>query len=190
LAPGDQRPDVQRDDPAVAQGLGHVAGDDALGQALDDRRLAHAGLADEDGVVLGAPRQDLDDPADLVVAPDHRVELAELGGPGQVAAEALQGLVGVLGALVGDPVGSAHLAQRLEQALAVGAGAAQRVTGAAALGGQGEQQVLGGDVLVLQGACLALGGVQDADEILGGTGRLTRGVAAEGGQCVHGPAHV
>ena len=39
---------------AVAQRLGHVAGDDALGEALDDRRLADAGLADQHRVVLGA----------------------------------------------------------------------------------------------------------------------------------------
>jgi hypothetical protein len=42
------------------QGGGHVAGDDALGEALHDGGLAHPGLADDDGVVLGAPRQDLD----------------------------------------------------------------------------------------------------------------------------------
>ena len=37
--------------------LGHVAGHDALGQALGDGRLAHAGLPDEARVVLGPPRQ-------------------------------------------------------------------------------------------------------------------------------------
>jgi hypothetical protein len=49
---------------------GHVAGDDALGEALGDRGLADAGLADQHGVVLGAAREDLDDAADLVVAAD------------------------------------------------------------------------------------------------------------------------
>ena len=48
------------------QRLGHVAGDDALRQPLDDRRLADAGLADEHRVVLGAARQDLDDALDLL----------------------------------------------------------------------------------------------------------------------------
>ena len=56
--------------------LGHLAVDDALREALDDRGLAHAGLADQHRVVLGAPLQDLDAAADLVVAADHRVELA------------------------------------------------------------------------------------------------------------------
>ena len=38
----------------VVQGLGHVVGHDLLGEALDDRGLADAGLADEHRVVLGA----------------------------------------------------------------------------------------------------------------------------------------
>ena len=61
--------------------LGHVALDDAPGQALDDGGLADAGLADEHRVVLGAPRQHLDDAADLLVAADDRVELAVRGRP-------------------------------------------------------------------------------------------------------------
>ena len=52
--PGDQRAHVQRDHAPVAQRLGNVAGDDPLGEALDDRGLADAGLADQHGVVLGA----------------------------------------------------------------------------------------------------------------------------------------
>ena len=45
----------------VLEPLGHVAANDALGQPFDDGGLAHARLADQHGVVLGAPRQDLDD---------------------------------------------------------------------------------------------------------------------------------
>ena len=63
----------------------HVAVDDAQRQALDDRGLADAGLADEDGIVLGAPGQDLDGAADLLVAADHRVELAVARRLGEVA---------------------------------------------------------------------------------------------------------
>ena len=76
LGAGDQRAQVERDDALVLQALGHVAADDALGQALDDGGLADARLADEHRVVLGAAREHLDDAADLVVAADDRVELA------------------------------------------------------------------------------------------------------------------
>ena len=71
-----QRAHVERDHALVLQPFGHVAADDALRQPLDDGGLAHARLADEHGVVLGAPAEDLDHAADLLVAADDRVELA------------------------------------------------------------------------------------------------------------------
>ena len=80
LRAGDHRAEVEGDQPLVAQRLGHVALDDALGQALDDGGLADAGLADEHRVVLGAAGQHLHDAADLGVAADDRVELALAGG--------------------------------------------------------------------------------------------------------------
>ncbi len=48
------------------------------------------------------------DAADLVVAPDHRVELALRGRLGEVAAEALERLELVLRVLIGDPLAAAR----------------------------------------------------------------------------------
>ena len=76
----DHRRQVEREHPAALERVGHVAGDDPLGEPLDDGGLADAGLADQHRVVLGTPRQHLDDPADLGVAADDRVEPALLGG--------------------------------------------------------------------------------------------------------------
>ena len=45
---------------------GTSAVDDHLRQALDDRGLADAGLAEQHGVVLRAAAEDLDDALDLV----------------------------------------------------------------------------------------------------------------------------
>ena len=87
---GHQGAEVERVDLLVLERLGHVALDDVLGQALDDRGLADAGLADEDRVVLRAARQDLHDALDLLLAPDDRVELALAGGLGEVAAELVE----------------------------------------------------------------------------------------------------
>ena len=99
FAPATIAPRSSDDQPLAAQRLGHVAGDDPLGQALDDGGLADAGLADQHRVVLGPPGQHLDDPADLGVAADDRVELAVAGALGQVDAVLLQRLVGALGVL-------------------------------------------------------------------------------------------
>ena len=102
LRAGEQRADVERPHALALQPLGHVAGDDALREPLDDRRLADARVADQHRVVLRAAREHLDDAADLLVAADDRVELALLGELGQVAAELLERLVGALGILRRD----------------------------------------------------------------------------------------
>ena len=97
------------------ESLGDVTVDDPLGQALDDRGLADARLPDQDRVVLGPAREHLDHPPDLVVAPDHRIELALGSCLGQIAAVALERLKLVLRILVRDVVAAPHLGQRLQQ---------------------------------------------------------------------------
>ena len=151
LRAGEERADVERPDPLALQAFGHVAGDDALGEPLDDRRLPHSGLADQHRVVLRAAREHLDHAPDLLVAPDDRVELALLGELGQVAAELLERLVGALGVLGGDALAAADLLQAREQLVARD-------------GVEREQQVLGRDELVLELAHLVLGAVEHARE--------------------------
>ena len=112
LRAGEERADVERDHAAVAERVGHVAVDDALGEALDDRGLADAGLADQDGVVLRAAREHLDHAADLLVAADDGVELLRLGLGGEVAAELLERLRHLLGVRRGDAAGALDLRPR------------------------------------------------------------------------------
>ena len=76
LRAGDERADVERPDALALQALRHVARDDPLGEAFHDRGLPDAGLADQHRVVLRATREHLDRAADLLVTPDHRVELS------------------------------------------------------------------------------------------------------------------
>ena len=97
----DQRRQVERVDLLVLEQLRHVAVGDALGQALDDGGLADAGLADEHGVVLGAPREDLHDPLDLGLAPDDGIQLAVGGQLGEVAPELVEQLRGLLALALG-----------------------------------------------------------------------------------------
>ena len=100
---------------AALEDLGHVAGGDPLGEPLGDRGLAHPGLADQHRVVLGPPGEDLHDPPDLLVAADHRVELAGARQLGEVAAVLLERLELVLRVLVGDPVRPAQVLDRAQQ---------------------------------------------------------------------------
>src|SRR5207302_1551918 len=137
---------IMRSSPRASMGLSMLPASmapsaaPAPAEALDDGRLADAGLADEDGVVLRPPGEDLDDAPDLLVAPDDGVELAGPGGVGQVAAVALQGLVLVFRVLAGDAVAAPDLLEGLEELLPVDADAV----------GQGQQQMLGREVLVVE----------------------------------------
>ena len=173
LEPATIAPMSSDDQLAVAQALGDVAVDDPLGKALDDRGLADAGLADQDRVVLGPAAEDLDHAADLVVAPDHRVELALVAAasvrsrPKRSSAWNLSS--GFWSVTLWLPRTSASA---LSSSSRDAPARAQRVAGLAGVRGDRQQQMLGGDVLVLELAHLGLGGAQDLDELAGAAGRL------------------
>ena len=166
--PATRRAQVERVDLLVLEQAGHVVLGDALGQALDHGGLAHAGLAHQHRVVLGAAGQDLHDPLDLGLATDDRVELVFFGVLGEVAAE----LVEHLGALALLALGrfrarrgtagrpAAGTGQHPHDFLAHPVGVDIQVVEdarrhALALAHEAQQDVLGADVVVAQRKRLA-----------------------------------
>ena len=115
LGAGHHAAQVERQHALAAQDLRHVAVDDLLRQPVGDGRLAHARLADERRVVLGAPAEHLDHALDLFVAADDRVELAVAGQRREVAGVLLQHALARSPPFVVDAAG-AHLSQRAAQA--------------------------------------------------------------------------
>ena len=73
---GEEGAHVEREDRAFGEDLGHVAFDDALGQAFGDGGLADAGVTDIERVVFRTAAQDLDRALDFGVAADQRIDLA------------------------------------------------------------------------------------------------------------------
>ena len=76
LGARDKTRQVERPDILVHKILGHIASSNLLRQALDDSRLAHAGIAQDKRIVLGAARKDLHHALDFLFAANHGVELA------------------------------------------------------------------------------------------------------------------
>lgn len=68
--------EVEGDDAFVFHRVRDIAGDDAACEAFDDGGFADAGFADEDGVVFGPAREDLEDATDFVVAADDGVDFS------------------------------------------------------------------------------------------------------------------
>ena len=167
----DQGGQIERVDLLAAQQLGHLTRRDALGQALHHGGLAHAGLADEHRVVLGAAGQDLHDPLDLLLATDHRVELAVLRHLGEVAAELVEQLARLLVARLAAASAAAtaaatlaltaagageHADDLVADLLGVGVEVGEDACGhALVLAHEAEQDVLGADVVVPQRQRLA-----------------------------------
>jgi len=169
LGARDERAHVQGEHGLVLQALGHVALDDALGQAFGDGRLADARLADEDRVVLGPAAEDADDAADLGVAADDRVELAGARLFHQVAAVFLERVVGGLGIVRGHALLAAHVGQGGQDLVPVQAELAVDAAhaGCAGLVHEGEEDVLHRDEFVLHPLGAVGGGHQDLLEALG-----------------------
>ena len=90
LRAGHEGAEVELEQPLVQEDVGNVVADDLLGQTFHDGRLAHSGLADEDGIVLRPSGQDLDDALDLLLPPDDGVELGLTGELGEVTRELVE----------------------------------------------------------------------------------------------------
>ncbi len=75
---------IQRD---VAQLRRHLARCQAQRQTFHDGRLAHTGFSGQQRIVLAAPHQHVDELADFLVAPRHRIDRALARPGGQVHGE-------------------------------------------------------------------------------------------------------
>jgi uncharacterized membrane protein YgdD (TMEM256/DUF423 family) len=177
-----ERRHVERPDLLATQDVGHVTGRDELRQPLDDGRLTHARVTQNERVVLLPAREHLHDALNLAVTVEHRVKLAGLGELGEVAAVLLEhgavirgrlathahegagvhadlggGLALLLGVL-GD-----KLVHRVAHRVSRDAHGAQGVHGATvALGHDAQKQVLGGNVGLAMRHGLAIGCLEHA----------------------------
>ncbi|CDF94048.1 hypothetical protein BN844_5401 [Pseudomonas sp. SHC52] len=138
LGTGDQRPHVQGQQALALEAVRYFTVDDPLGQTLGNGGLAHAWLTDQHRVVLGAALQHLDRAADLVIATDHRVELAFFGALGQVNGVFIQRLTGLLVVGVVDGFAATQVIDGIFQGLLAHALAEQQLAQLAVLVHGGE----------------------------------------------------
>ena len=187
LGTGHQSAHVQAEHLAVLQVVGHIAPHDPLGKALGDGGFAHAGLADQAGVVLALPAQNADDVPDFLVTADHRVQLVLLGQAYQLLTVLLQYVVGVFGVVAGHPLVAAQGGQLVQEVVLVDGEGPEQVAGRPVGGFQNAQEhMLHTDVFILHGSGLLLGSIQGLVGILADVDliRVAAG-AAHVGQLLH-----
>src|SRR5262249_25753021 len=90
LRPGDHHRQVKHDNSLLSQDFRHVAGDDALSKAFDDRGLADARFAEQHRVVFLPAAENLDRSFDFSLAADDRIELILLRQFRQIAPKAVE----------------------------------------------------------------------------------------------------
>ena len=175
-----------------------------MSQALRDRGLADARLADEDRVVLGLPAENADHLADLVVTSDDRVELVVPRCLYEILPVALERFVRCLRVRTLYALVAAHVHQGLEEAVFVDLELREHLAEwrVLALPQQPEEQVLHGDVLVLHLRCALLRvderlrqRLGDVDLVgfvsgAGDLGRLAQTSLQRGDDAVHGHVHL
>ena len=118
LCPGKHRPEIKTDQPLVSQCLRHIARDYPLGQPLDDRRLSDSRLTNQNRIVLRSPGENLDRPPDLIITPDHRIELTLACQLRQIPRILRERLIALLCVLRRDASAGAHSRNHLQQNLA------------------------------------------------------------------------
>ena len=84
LGTGDEGTHVERVELFVLQILRYITTHDALGEALDDSRLTGTRFTDQNRIVLGAARKNLQHTANLLITSDDRVEFALSGSVDEV----------------------------------------------------------------------------------------------------------
>src|SRR5262249_58690975 len=90
LGSGDHRAKIEGDDALVLEALRNVPHVDPPREPFDDGCLSDAGLANENRVVLRAPRENLDDPPNLFVSAVDRFDLAPPTAVGEAPRVSLQ----------------------------------------------------------------------------------------------------
>ena len=150
LRSGDQRAHIQRINLFASQILRDVAVDDPVRDSFGDGRFADARFADQDRVVFGSPRQDLQYPPDLLVPADHRVEFALAGLFVQVDRVFAERVVLLLAGLAVDGRTFAQLFDRRDQFFFGRAGVFQQPSGLPFFGDDTEQQVFDRGVFVAE----------------------------------------
>jgi len=133
-----------------------------LRQAFHDGRFANAGFANQDRIVLCAPRQNLHHAPNLLVAPDYGIELGAAREFSEVARVFFQGFVGGFRVLRSDPLRATNARQSLQNGFVGRALTLEQLASwITILSCEGQKNVFGRNVFVFEFCRFIEGALQD-----------------------------
>ncbi len=139
-----QRREIERHDALGLEDFRHVAGDDPLGETLDDGRLAHSRLADQNWIVFRAPRENLHHAPNLFITADDGIELAAARRVREVARVLFDRAIGGFGILGRNAMAAANRGHCLQDGIVARAMARKDLGRRVAVrAGNGEQDMFG-----------------------------------------------
>jgi hypothetical protein len=123
--------------------------DDPLRETFGNRGLANTRLTDQNRVVLGPTREDLDHTADFIVPTDDRIEFVFRSLCDQIDPVLFQCLEFPLRALVGHPSAASDRLESLQDLFFVNPKKSQKLGGVFVGFAKPQKQMFGADKLVL-----------------------------------------
>src|SRR5690606_33049473 len=148
---------VKREHTLALERLRHFIVDDALRQPVNNGRFAHAGLADEHRVVLGATLTNLYCATNFVIPADDRVQLAMPCTFGEVGGVFFQRLTVLLARWIGHRFAATHRFDGGFKRLALQPGLAQNAPGFTLVVNHGKQEEFARDVFITSLMCFLFG---------------------------------
>lgn len=148
LCASDEGTHIESDDRLSAKPFGDISGDNALGETLGDSSFSDPGFPDQDRVVLGSSREDLDHAADFLIATDDGIEFALAGALGEINTVFFEGLEVGFGVGVGDAATLANFFQGFAETFFGGPAGVKNFSSGAFIVGEGEEDVVGRHVFI------------------------------------------
>ncbi len=109
FGPGNQGTHIEGKNRLAFQAFGDVATNNPVSQTFNNGGFANSRFTNQHRVVLGLPGENANNPTDLFITTDDRVELTVLHLFNQVTAIFFQGFVGLFRVLAGDSLMAADL---------------------------------------------------------------------------------
>ena len=160
LRSGKHAAKVHHNDALVLHRVRHIAGNNPPRETFDNRCLAHARFTNQHRIVLRSARKHLQHAPNLMIASDHRINLARPRASGEVGAVFFQRLVFTLGIFIGHFLRPANILHRITRLLFIESGLLEQFARGRITLQRSEQEMLNTQKLIAERLAHLIGRIE------------------------------